>query len=326
MVDICGNAGYSEEFTFTVFPSPANPVVQGVEVTGSGSVELTATGSNLRWYDAEAAATPIFEGNPFVTPVLTETTTYWVEDFAGSEPVTAMGGETTTDAGQYHDNSTRWLIFDAHEDLVLVSVKVFANGAGEREIGVIDAGGNPVGNNVTVNVPDGESTVQLGIEVPAGTGYGLRCYTGNPQLWRDGLGSTLNYPYALGELATITQSTAGQQNATNYYYFFYDWVVETPSVSCPSDRVPVTVTVVGVEEAAASLLQAFPNPASGEVVMTWPAVEAVRELVIADATGRLVNQIPVATAAGRTVLDVSGWAPGVYSVSAGTSVVRLVVQ
>jgi hypothetical protein len=52
----------------------------------------------------------------------------------------------------------------------------------------------------------------------------------------------------------------------------------------------------------------------------------VRELVIADATGRLVNQIPVATAAGRTVLDVSGWAPGVYSVSAGTSVVRLVVQ
>jgi hypothetical protein len=326
MVDICGNAGYSEEFTFTVFPSPANPVVQGAEVNGSGSVELTATGSNLRWYDAEAAATPIFEGNPFVTPVLTETTTYWVEDFAGSEPVTAMGGETTTDAGQYHDNSTRWLIFDAHEDLVLVSVKVFANGAGEREIGVIDAGGNPVGNNVTVNVPDGESTVQLGIEVPAGTGYGLRCYTGNPQLWRDGLGSTLNYPYALGELATITQSTAGQQNATNYYYFFYDWVVESPSVSCPSDRVPVTVTVVGVEEAAASPLQAFPNPASGEVVMTWPAVEAVRELVIADATGRLVNHIPVATAAGRTVLDVSGWAPGVYSVSAGTSVVRLVVQ
>jgi hypothetical protein len=90
--------------------------------------------------------------------------------------------------------------------------------------------------------------------------------------------------------------------------------------------VPVTVTVVGVEEAAASLLQAFPNPASGEVVMTWPAVEAVRELVIADATGRLVNHIPVATATGRTVLNVSGWAPGVYSVSAGTSVVRLVVQ
>ncbi|MGA1374860.1 MAG: FG-GAP-like repeat-containing protein, partial [Flavobacteriales bacterium] len=326
MVDICGNAGYSEEFTFTVFPSPANPVVQDVEVTGSGSVELTATGSNLRWYDAEAASTPIFEGNPFVTPVLTETTTYWVEDFEGSEPVTAIGGETTMDAGQYHDNSTRWMIFDAHEDLVLVSVKVFANGAGVREFGVIDAGGSPVGNNVTVNVPDGESTVELGIEVPAGTDYGLRCYTGNPQLWRDGLGSTLNYPYDLGELATITQSTAGQQNATNYYYFFYDWVVETPSVACPSDRVPVTVTVVGVEEAAASLLQAFPNPASGEVVLTWPAVEAVRELVIADATGRLVDHIPVATATGRTVLDVSGWAPGVYSVSAGTSVVRLVVQ
>jgi len=194
MLDICGNTGNSDDFTFTVYPTPDAPVAVGVEVNGSGSVELSATGTNLRWYDAVDAETPIFEGNPFVTPVLTETTTYWVEDFAGTEPVSAVGGETATDAGQFHDNSARWMIFDAYEDLVLVSVKVFANGAGDREFGVIDAAGNPVGSNVTVNVPDGESTVALGIEVPAGTGYGLRCYTGNPQLWRDGLGSTLNYP------------------------------------------------------------------------------------------------------------------------------------
>ena len=328
MVDICGNTGNSDDFTFTVYPSPAAPAATDVEVNGSGSVELSATGSNLRWYDAVDAETPIFEGNPFVTPVLTETTTYWVEDFAGTEPVSAVGGETATDAGQFHDNSTRWMIFDAHEDLVLVSVKVFASGAGEREFGVIDAAGNPVGSNVTVTVPDGESTVALGIEVPMGTGYGLRCYTGNPQLWRDGLGSTLNYPYELGNLATITQSTAGQQNALNYYYFFYDWVVEAPSVACPSERVPVTVTVVGVEEAGMSLLEAFPNPATAQVVLTWPAAAGIEELVVSDATGRTVQRAAVAGQTNRYVLQVDGWSAGVYTVSAGAGAgaLRLVVH
>jgi hypothetical protein len=107
MVDICGNTGNSDDFTFTVYPSPAAPAATDVEVNGSGSVELSATGSNLRWYDAVDAETPIFEGNPFVTPVLTETTTYWVEDFAGTEPVSAVGGETATDAGQFHDKIGR---------------------------------------------------------------------------------------------------------------------------------------------------------------------------------------------------------------------------
>jgi hypothetical protein len=236
----CGAVVSSDFLELTVYPIPEPPVVQGASIMNAGSVSLVATGVHVLWYDAVDAITPVFSGNTFMTPILSGTTSFWVED-TGVAPVIVSGGELQMDAGQFHDNSARWMIFDAYEDLVLVSVKVFANGAGDRVFGVIDAAGNPVGSNVTVNVPDGESTVALGIEVPAGVGYGLRCYTGNPQLWRDGLGSTLNYPYALGSLASITQSTAGQQNALNYYYFFYDWVVEAPRIACPSVRQEVVV-------------------------------------------------------------------------------------
>ena len=101
---------------------------------------------------------------------------------------TAMGGSSAQSEGQYHNNSNYWLRFDAYQDIVIESVKVFANGADDRTIAVIDAAGNIL-DQVTVSVPDGESVVELGLEAPAGVALGLRSLDNNPQLWRDGQGS-----------------------------------------------------------------------------------------------------------------------------------------
>ena len=125
---------------------------------------------------------------------------------------TAMGGSTAQSEGQYHNNSNYWLRFDAYEDIVIESVKVFADGADDRTIAAIDAAGNIL-DQVTVAVPDGESVVELGLEVPAGVSHGLRSLDGNPQLWRDGQGSDLNYPYEIGTLATITSAAAAMSTA-----------------------------------------------------------------------------------------------------------------
>ena len=81
---------------------------------------------------------PIFIGNTFETPVLESTTTFWVEDVINHGLEVAVGGSSAQDEGQYHNNSNYWLRFDAFEDIVIQSVKVFANSAGDRTVAAID--------------------------------------------------------------------------------------------------------------------------------------------------------------------------------------------
>ncbi|MGB0425045.1 MAG: immunoglobulin domain-containing protein, partial [Flavobacteriales bacterium] len=231
IVDACDNMLSSETVTVTVLAIPSTPVVDD-QVTGMGSVTLDGGSATLLWYENEDDTSPVYEGASFDTPIITESTTYYVEDvnvFGGEE---AMGGRfDNTGAGQYHDNSTRWQLFDAYEPFTLVSVEVFANGTADRTIELIDNLGNSV-QSETVNIEDGQQTVMLNWEIEPGTDYGLRCTNNNPQLWRNGLGAMMDYPYMLGDLGAITRSTATGDNSLAYYYFFYNWTVATPTTAC----------------------------------------------------------------------------------------------
>ena len=312
----CAEPTASEGVTIEVFDVPGTPTVEDSELTEAASTTLEFVGSELHWYDSETADAPLFVGNSFTTDVLTETTTFWVEDVLNHGLETAMGGSTAQSDGQYHDNSNYWLRFDAYQDLVIESVKVFANGEGERSIAAIDAAGNIL-DQVTVNVPDGESTVELGLFVPAGTGHGLRSLGGNPQLWRDGQGSDLDYPYELGELATITASSVtNPNNATNYYYFFYDWTVSTQGVTCASNRVPVTVTVTTSGVADLTVLggglRVFPNPTQGQVQLQWEVATGTVRCEVVDASGRLLFQREAAGPNLLGTLDFSELPKGVH--------------
>ena len=107
---------------------PGHPDRGGHELTEAASTTLEFAGTELHWYESETADAPLFVGNSFTTDVLTETTTFWVEDVLNHGLETAIGGSTAQSDGQYHNNSNYWLRFDAYQDLVIESVKVFANG------------------------------------------------------------------------------------------------------------------------------------------------------------------------------------------------------
>ena len=312
----CAEPTASEDVVVEVFDVPGTPTVEDSELAEAASTTLEFAGTELHWYESETADAPLFVGNSFTTDVLTETTTFWVEDVLNHGLETAMGGSTAQSDGQYHNNSNYWLRFDAYQDLVIESVKVFANGEEERTIAAIDAAGNVL-DQVTVNVPDGESTVELGLLVPAGTGHGLRSLDGNPQLWRDGQGSDLDYPYELGDLATITSSSVtNPNNATNYYYFFYDWTVSTQGVACASDRVPVTVTVTTSGVADLTVLEGglrvFPNPTQGQVQLQWEVATGAVRCDVVDASGRLLFQREAAGPNLLGTLDFSDLPKGVH--------------
>ncbi|GAA3978233.1 gliding motility-associated C-terminal domain-containing protein [Mucilaginibacter dorajii] len=70
--------------TVTVSPKPANPVLSAnnsTVVAGQSatiSVTNSQAGNTYNWYTSAAAATPVFTGNPYITPLLYSTTTYYV--------------------------------------------------------------------------------------------------------------------------------------------------------------------------------------------------------------------------------------------------------
>ncbi len=60
-------------------PITPPPAANNVSLCGKGSVKLTATGGTLyRWYDALTGGNLLYQGNPFITPELQTTTSYFV--------------------------------------------------------------------------------------------------------------------------------------------------------------------------------------------------------------------------------------------------------
>ncbi len=309
VTDICGNANPSAEFMVLVLEAPETPVITGPsELDGPQVITLESSSETTHWYDSETASEAMAVGATYELDAQSSTTV-WVEDISAEDMVEGSGGRADIGDGQYHDNSIRWLLFDAYEDIVIRSVDVYANGAGDREIGVVDSEGNVVASAV-FEVADGMNTLELDFELEQGNDYGLRSLDNDPQLWRDAPDTEMAYPYAIGDLASITQSTAGGNNAYNYYYFFYNWVVQTPSIACASERIPFTINVTGITEDFAVTLDLYPNPSNGSVQLNASGISnTLFEWSLMSTTGMLVDQ---GMATSGEWLDWSGLAKGTY--------------
>ncbi len=308
------NSETSEAVEITVL-DPQAPTAQDVILPGPGTAELSADGDNIVWYDVPVGGSAVGAGNVWETPFLTSSTSFWAASSEDSETVLLNAGAAArTTTGQFHTNASFWLLFTANESFVIRSVKVYANGAGSRSIGLINANNNTVITQAAFAIPNGESRVQLDFVVPGPGNYGLRVMDGDPQLWRDGIGSNPGYPYALGNLGTITSSSATGSNATALYYFFYDWEVESDGITCESDRVQVNVSMpVGMEDAtAADGISVYPNPTDDILFLELSGAMAGQrmQVQVLDNTGRVVRDGSITS--DRTALNTANFAGGLY--------------
>jgi hypothetical protein len=120
----------------------------------------------------------------------------------------------------------------------------------------------------------------------------------------------VTYPYALGEVGNINNSTFG----TSYYYYFYNWQVTLPSVTCESDRVSASVQIIGINEMENPLqIQAYPNPAADFVQLSAPKQITQATVNVFDMTGHLVMTQKVAQFKNQRI-DVTNWAAGAYQI------------
>ncbi|MBL0129582.1 MAG: VCBS repeat-containing protein [Flavobacteriales bacterium] len=332
---VCGDAT-SADVVVTVLDAPDAPAADDVNIPSPGTADLIATGANIQWYDVATGGTPIGTGNGFTTPFLGANTTYYVSAgnvYGGGD---WYGGPqdrlNTTTPGQYHTNADNYLFFEGYEAFNVVSVKVYANGAGDRTIALTDRSNGATLATGVYNIPDGESRVTLNYAVPGAGSFGLRVVGGNPQLWRDGNGSNPAFPYALGTVGAITSSSVAGANALAFYYFFYDWEVEANGNICESTRTPVEVTVgaVGVGDLAANnTIGVFPNPASDQLTVSLGGVQNATVDML-DITGRVAKTVTAAQQGATITFGVNDLSAGEYVVRVrhanGTSMHRVVIK
>jgi hypothetical protein len=165
---------------------------------------------------------------------------------------------TFSQGAYFNQNDLRGLVFDALAPTKIKSVKVYATGAGNRTIQVMDSVNGAQVVAKTVNIPDGESRVVLHFDLPSHNGYHIKV-AGTVNLFRNS--SNAKYPYTIPNLISISETDVATQNP-GYYYYFYDWEVQKSG--CTTVRVPVTVTVnctTGIEDEANKVsVNIFPNP------------------------------------------------------------------
>ncbi|MBL8000966.1 MAG: hypothetical protein JNL05_03300 [Flavobacteriales bacterium] len=227
----------SVPFAVTVL-NAGTPSTTGATLPAPGAATVSATGTSVKWFDAQVGGNQVGTGNNFTTPTLSQTTTYWAESSAIQTGITAYVGKPTNTGSGGYSNNDEYLVFDAHKELTIKSVRVYTTTAGNRTFQVLAEDGSFIAQT-TAYVNTGNTRVTLNLPVPQG--MNMRLYVTNTlrSLYRNSSSSGVNFPYTIPNVVTIKTSSVG----VAAYPYCYDWEVSTADKVCSSTRVAATVTV-----------------------------------------------------------------------------------
>ena len=261
---VCG----SDQTTVNVLIGAELPVSSDVSNCGAFSFLLNATGTNLFWYSDSLATNQISTGTSYTTPLLSNTTTYYV----CSEITNTYFGGKIDDSGTgnyYTNNYEHGLIFNCYSPVTLKTVKMYAGSAGNRTFTLENSSGGTI-DQITINIPSGENTITLDLEIPIGTNMRL-LGPNSPDIFRNGSSSTPDlYPYIISDVIEIVKSTASGYEY-KYYYYFYNWEVEQ---TCRSAMLPVVASIFDVPltsftQTSNNLDVSFTNTSTGGGAWYW---------------------------------------------------------
>ncbi|HOV10210.1 MAG TPA: C25 family cysteine peptidase [Bacteroidales bacterium] len=306
---ICGNDVKTEPGFIVIGAAP--PQVHDTFACQPSIFMLTAYGpGTINWYDTPTGGTPLYTGNTYTTPLISDSVQYFVEQLIS--PPAEYGGKFDTIGGSsLHTNNSYWLVFNCTNPVVLKSVKVYAGSAGDRIIQLRNSTGTILQAD-TINVPAGESRITLNFDVPVGSNLSLRCGTTNPNMVRNSGGIT--FPYDIGGKISITGTNA---TSSIRYYYFYDWEIQ--EAECSSTRTPVVARIInctGISQTEKITgFTAFPQPADGQLFIEFNCPQAEDyQLNIYDVIGKTVyaNNIPATTGMNKKMIDCSRFEKGIY--------------
>ena len=235
----CGSIATPSITVSLLAPPSTPPVGTGTTVLVGNPASISATGTNVRWYDSALGGNLVGTGNTLNIPALNATTNYWAAASNVSTGTAVNAGKSDNSGGGGYFNGKHWLYFDAFQPFNLVSFKVYANSPGKRQFVLRDQLGNLIHEKFVELLP-GMTEVVVNWPVPAGVQHAITAFDDNSDVYQDLYRNNagVSYPYAIGSLGSITGSSGG----SGVYYFLYDWRVTTNDVISETARTIVTAT------------------------------------------------------------------------------------
>lgn len=226
-----------------VSQAPSPPLVMSppmVSCQGSGVLIADPMGSDeVRWFDQNGNFLAV--GDTFRTPLQGQNNTFFARAFNLKTRQHTGLIDSTGGTGGFLTTDTRSVVFDVNQGIILKSVKVYAQSAGQRIIEYRNANG-VVFAAKSVFIPAGESRVPLEFQLQLGTDQQLGIL-GNVDLYANN--SNLNYPYEIPGILSIKGTTGS--NPQNLYILFYDW--EVHEEDCVSEPIGATIQVSTIDTA-----------------------------------------------------------------------------
>ena len=232
----CGIDSTTSTNYINISPPTSPTVTSPVNINCGSAATLSASGTALQWYTQPTGGTAIDTGTTYTTPVLNSSATYYVQTVITSPNVYSNPLDSALGAGSMLGYA-HYEVFNVNQACTLLSVLVYAQGAGNRTITLNNSAGTVL-NTATIYIPSGQSRVALNFPLAVGTNYQLAA-TGTPNLYRNSAGAS--YPY--NDPAGLVTITTNDVPDPARFYYFYDW--QLAPAPCTSALVPVVVNVNG---------------------------------------------------------------------------------
>jgi PKD repeat protein len=187
------------------------------------------------WYTSDTATYPVFVGDSFYTPLLTNSTTYWITPKSYN-----MAKIGALDNSFGNTNSTIFyadaIIFNVIEAVVLDTFFVYTVNTGQVIVRIKNFN-NLVLKEDTFNITTSgiKTPLKIGYLFLPGNSYKIDAVGTNTGLIRNINNAT--YPYGIDDVIQITGNTLNP----SYYFYFYDWRIRF--AGCSGNRVPVDVRI-----------------------------------------------------------------------------------
>ena len=138
------------------------------------------------------------------------------------------GGALSSNIGNgSYFTGNQYLIFNSNEECVIKSANIYAEFPNNVTFELRSSSG-AVLDDTTYSIVPGKQKIILNFDVPQANGLQLGIASSNSGLYRNNTGT--NYPYNIGDMVTLTESSAG----VNYYYFYYNIEVESKCLDVTS--------------------------------------------------------------------------------------------
>ena len=126
--------------------------------------------------------------------------------------------DNTIGSGSYFTGDQH-IIFNSNEECIIRSADIYSGSPNNVTFEIRSSNGTVL-DDTTYNITPGKQNITLNFDVPNANGLQLGVSSANSGLYRNNTG--VNYPYNIGDMISVTGSSAGN----DYYYFYYNIEVE----------------------------------------------------------------------------------------------------